>query len=369
MKLIKSCKFKLKPTKAQALRMDSWVNTCRTIYNISLEERIGSYSIAKKLVSKYDQYNQLPQLKKEFTWIADVHSDVLQDTLDRLEKSYKTFFRGGGFPKFAKKGQYSSFTFKRSVRIEDNKLVLPKLGKMKFFNSRDIIGTLKTATIIKEDNSWFICIALEYDVPHNSVEVDNQNPIGLDCGAIRFLALSNNTFIDSPEFSKPFERDITVLQRKLSRQKKGSKSREKTKDKLRKIHKKITNKRVDFLHKTTTQLVNTYSSIYIEDLKLQKMQQNSLSKVNKMMLDKSFYTFRTFLDYKSKENNVYLGFVNPAYTSQKCNGCESIDKNSRLTQSEFVCANCGLIDNADLNASKNILREGISQSTKRNTLV
>lgn len=365
---MKTYKFKLKPTDKQILRMDSWIHTCRNIYNVALQERVESYKVNKTSVSKYDQYNQLPQIKKDFDWVADVHSDVLQESLDRLEKSYKTFFRGGGFPKFAKRGEYKSFTFKRSVKVEDNKLKLPKLGKMKYFKSREIDGNIKTTTIVKEDNGWFICIVVEYQVPHDSIEVDNQNPIGLDCGATRFLALSNNTFINSPEFSKPFERELKVLQRKLSRQKRGSKTREKTKLKIRKINLKIRSKRLDFLHKTTTNLVKDYSAIYMEDLNLQKMQSNGLSEVNKRMSDKSFYTFKVLLSYKAKERNVHLGLVNPAYTSQTCSSCKTIDKKSRLSQSEFVCTNCGEISNADLNASKNILREGISQSTKREPL-
>lgn len=368
MELVKTYKFKLKPTEKQILRMDSWIHTCRNIYNIALQERIEVYKAVKKSVSQYEQYNQLPQIKKEFLWVADVYSNVLEDSLDRLDRAYKTFFRGGGFPKFAKKREYKSFTFKRFVRVEDDRLHLPKLGRMKYFKSREVEGKVKTATIVKEDNGWFICIVAEYQVPHDSNEVDNQNPIGLDCGANRFLALSNNNFIDSPEFFKPFERELRILQRKLSRQKKDSKSREKTKLKIRRINLKIRNKRFDFLHKTTTNLVKDYSAIYMEDLNLVKMQGDGLSEVNKKMSDKSFGMFKILLSYKAKERNVYLGLVNPAYTSQTCSSCKTVDKKSRLSQSEFVCTNCGEISNADSNASKNILREGISESTQRKVL-
>lgn len=366
---MKTYKYKLKLTKTQEKTCDSWINSCRNLYNLALSERIMVYEMRKKLVSKYDQYNQLPLLKKQFPWFAEVYSDTIQEVLDRLDKTYQKFFRGGGFPKFSKKGEYNSFTFKRSFKVNKKTIKLPKIGEVKYFNSRNIIGTLKTATIIKEDNNWFICITAEYETLFEHIEIDNQNPIGCDMGGIRFLALSNNTFIDSPEFLKPFEKDLKLLQRKLSRQKKGSNSREKTKQKIRKINKKISNQRLDFLHKTSTNLSNTYSSIYIEDLKLQKMQQNGFSNVNKMMSDKSFGNFKILLSYKLKERGKHLGFINPAYTSQTCNYCGTIDKKSRLSQSEFVCTDCGNIDNSDLNASKNILWEGISQNTKRKTLV
>jgi putative transposase len=366
---MKTYKFKLKLNKTQEKTCDSWVHTCRSLYNLALNERIMVYEMRKKSVSKFDQYNQLPELKKLYPWLAEVYSDTLQEVLDRLDKTYQNFFRGGGFPKFSKKGDYNSFTFKRNFKVNEKTIKLPKIGEVKYHNSRVIIGTPKTATLIKEDNGWFICITAEYETPFETIEIDNQNPIACDMGGVRFLALSNNTFIDSPEFKKPFEREIKTLQRKLSRQKKGSKSREKTKRKIRKINKKISNQRLDFIHKVSTNLSDTYSAIYLEDLKLQKMQQNGLSKVNDMMSDKSFGNFKLLLSYKLKERGKHLGLVNPAYTSQTCNACGAIDKKSRVSQSEYVCTSCGNVDNSDLNASKNILREGISQSTKRKTLV
>lgn len=366
---MKTYKFKLKPTKEQEVTFESWVNSCRNLYNLALSERIMVYEMRKKSVSKYDQYNQLPLLKKEYTWFSEVYSDTIQEVLDRLDKTYQNFFRGAGFPKFAKKGFYNSFTFKRSFKVNKTTIKLPKIGEVKYFSSRDIVGTPKTATITNENNNWFICITAEYETPFETIEIDNQNPIGCDMGGIRYLALSNGTFIDSPEFMKPFENKLRLLQRKLARQKKGSNSREKTKQKIRKTYKKIYNQRLDFTHKVTTKLSDTYSAIYIEDLKLQKMQQNGFSNVNKMMTDKSFGNFKLLLSYKLKERGKHLGLVNPAYTSQTCFACGTVDKKSRVSQSEYVCTSCGFVDNSDLNASKVILRKGISNSTKRKTLV
>ena len=366
---MKTYKFKLKLNKTQEKTCESWINSCRNLYNLALSERIMVYEMRKKSVSKFDQYNELPELKKQFTWFGEVYSDTIQEVLDRLDKTYQNFFRGSGFPKFSKKGEYNSFTFKRSFKVNEKTIKLPKIGEIKYYNSRKIIGTPKTATIIKEDNNWFICITAEYETPFETIEVDNQNPIGLDCGGVRFLALSSNTFIDSPAFMKPFENELKILQRKLARQKKGSKSRDKTKQKIRKIYKKISNQRLDFLHKTTTTLSDNYSAIYMEDLNLQKMQKNGFSNVNKMMTDKSFGNFKILLSYKLKERGKHLGLVNPAYTSQTCNSCGTVDKKSRISQSEFVCTSCGTVDNSDINASKNILSKGITASTKRKTLV
>ena len=356
---MKTYKFKLKLTKKQETTCESWINACRSLYNLALNERIMVYEMRKKSVSKYDQYNQLPELKNQFPWFKEVYSDTIQEVLDRLEKTYQNFFRGGGFPKYSKKGEYNSFTFKRSFKVNKKTIKLPKIGEVKYYNSRSIVGIPKTATIIREDNQWFICITAEYETPFETIEIDNQNPIGCDMGGVRFLALSNSTFIDSPEFLKPFENDLRVLQRKLSRQKKGSNSREKTKQKIRKIYKKISNRRLDFLHKVSTNLSDDYSAVYIEDLKLQKMQQNGFSNINKMMSDKCFGNFKLLLSYKLKERGKHLGLVNPAYTSQTCNACGTVDKKSRISQAEFVCTSCGNIDLADINASKIICSKKI----------
>ena len=369
MKLMKTYKYKLKLTKKQENTCESWINTCRYIYNVALEERILAYQMRKKSVSKFDQYNQLPLIKKQFPFVSEVYSDTLGEVLDRLDKAYQSFFRGSGFPKFAKKGLYNSFTFKRHYKINEKTIKLPKIGEVKYFNSRNIIGVPKTATIIKEDNNWFICVIAEYETSFETIEIDNQNPIGLDMGATRFLALSNNTFIDAPLFLEDSLKFLRILQRKLSRQKKGSNSREKTKNKIKTLYKKISNQRLDFLHKISTDLSEEYSSLYMEDLKLQKMQQSHFTKTNRNMSDRGFGKLKLLLSYKFKERGKHLGLVNPAYTSQTCNSCLSVDKKSRLTQAEFVCTNCGIIENADLNASKNILREGISQNTKRKTKV
>lgn len=187
-------------------------------------------------------------------------------------------------------------------------------------------------------------------------------------GVSKFLALSNDSFIESNGFLEPNLSKLNILQRKLSRQKKGSKSREKTKKSIQKLYSKITNQRLDFLHKTSTRLADTYSSVYMEDLNLQKMQAKGLKDVNRKMTDNGFGIFKLLLSYKLKERGKHLGLVNPAYTSQTCNSCGHIDKKSRISQSEFVCTSCGVIDNADVNASKIILSKGITESTKRKAL-
>lgn len=365
MKLMKTYKFKLNPTKEQKETFDSWIDTCRYLYNLALSERIMVYEMRKKSVSKFDQYNELPQLKKDLPWIGEVYSNTLQEVLDRLDKTYQNFFRGGGFPKYSKKGFYNSFTYKRYFTVKDKTIKLPKIGEVKYFNSRKILGVPKTATIIKELNNYYICITSEYE----QQEFNGENQaIGIDVGISVFAYLSNGETIESPLFLEPNLRKLKILQRKLSRQKKGSKSREKTKLSIQKLHLKISNQRKDFLHKESTKIAERFSECYIEDLNLQKMKTLS-STLTRRMSDSGFGMFKEFLKYKFKERGNYLGLVNPAYTSQTCSSCLKVDKKSRLSQSEFVCTSCGFISNADENASKNILREGISQKAKSKAIV
>lgn len=355
MKLHKTYKYKLKLTKTQEKRCDSWIDICRYIYNVALEERITTYQKTKKSISKYEQYNQLPQIKKEFPWVADVYSHTLQETLGRVDLAYLNFFRGGGFPKFAKKSFFKSFTFKDNVKIiSKNEIHLPKMGKVKYINSREIKGTVKTATIIKERKGYFINIVFEHNQSESTFE---KQEVGIDVGISKFAFLSNGESIDNPLFFEKSIKKIRVLQRKLSRQKRGSNSRNKTIKKIQLLYLKISNQRRDFLHKESTKIANRFTNCYIEDLKLQSMNKIN-STLSRKMSDSGFGMFKIFLQYKFKERGNNLILVNPAYTSQTCSQCLSVDKKSRISQSEFVCTSCGHIENADENASKNILRVG-----------
>lgn len=341
---MKTYKYKLKPNKTQIKIFDEWINTCRYLYNIALEERITVYKSNGSSISKFSQYNELPDLKKHFHFIGNVYSDVLQETLDRLDSAYKSFFRGNGFPRFAKKNRYNSFTYKRHFIVNDKTIKLPKIGEVKYFNSRTIKGTPKTATIKKETDGWYICITLEQELEKTST-LNNQE-VGIDLGIVHFATLSDGEVINSPLFLKENLQKV----KDLSRNKKN-------KDKLARLHLKISRQRKDFLHKTTTKLANTFNKITIEDLKVTSMIGTSTS-LNRDLLDVSFYNFRLFLQYKMKERSQELIIVNPAYTSQTCSNCGVIDKKSRKTQSEFKCTSCGLEINADFNASKNILSRG-----------
>lgn len=358
--MIKSFKFKLRPNKTQEKIFSEWLDTCRLVYNLTIEQKKYAWDTRQVNISKYEAYNQLPELKTEFKWIGNVHSDVLQQTIDRVFKAYYGFFKKGGYPKFKKKGFYSSFTFKRSIKIQDNFIKLPKIGSVKFFNSRQINGTLKTATITKELDGWYVSVTADVNLP---VTTCNNQAVGIDFGVVHFLNLSDGTFIDSPYFLEPRLKELKKLQRKMSRQKKGSNSRAKTKHQIQKLYLKITRCRTDFLHKTSTKISDQFDFVYVEDLNITSMLKTNPT-LSRKLLDNSFYTFRSMLEYKSK----FFKAVPPYYTSQKCSHCDYTSEDNRKSQSVFKCQACGHTENADINAAKNILALGKSSSTKVKSL-
>jgi len=357
-------KRKLKLTKLQEGRISSWIGACRLVYNMGLEIKISSWRNQRLSVSAFDLMKQLPTIK-DIEWITDVPSQSLQNSLERLERSYKNFFRtykiGGGFPKYKSKRTYKSILFKSATLISNNVIKLAKIGEVKFFKDKSkILGTVKTAQIIKEPTGYFICITCD-GVSKNISNPDESQVVGIDMGITHFCIDSNGNFISNPKHFKIYERRLRIENRSLARKTKGSSSWKKQARKLSLLHHKIGNVRKDFLHKESTKMAKLYHTVYLEDLKIKNMVRNK--NLSKHILDCGWGMFRSMLEYKT---NVFA--VNPRYTSQTCNACGEVNAKSRISQSEFVCKSCGHISNADVNASKNILSKGIALCREREAL-
>lgn len=350
--MVRTYKRKLILSSKQISRINSWIGCCRLVYNMGLEIQIRSYKAGKGKIHKYELMKQITQIRHEYDWIEDVVAASLHQTMDRLDRAYKKFFNGAGFPKFATKKDYRSIGFKYVGKISGNTVTIEKLGKLKFFKDSAIIGTPKTATIIKEPTGYFVCIQCE-DVP-KKFESENQ-AIGLDMGLSHFCIDSNGNFISNPRHFKKYERQLRIENRSLARKKKGSNSWKKQAKKLALLHHKIGNVRRDFLHKESTKIAKSYSTVFVEDLNIRGMSKNQ--NLSKHILDAGWGMFRTMLEYKT---NVVR--VDPKYTSQTCNQCGTVDSISRISQSKFKCTVCGHEANADVNAAKNILSKGIALS-------
>ena len=353
--MIKTYTYKIKSDNSFVEKFNQWLGCLRFLYNCALEMKIDAYKRCNKNISNYTIQKELTEAKKEFEWLNQVHSQTLQATLDKLDKTYKSFFRRGyGFPKFASKKKWKSIPFK-SIQLKDNNFFLPKWGVVKVFKDRMPKGEIKTASLIKKADDYYLHVQVE--IPYFN---SNERQVGIDMGISYFLVTSDGLYINNPQHFKSYERQLRIENRSLARKKRFSKQWYKQVKRLQLLHLKIQRVRLDFLHKTSTSLSNQYGTIFMEDLNVQGMSRSNLAK---HILDCSWTTFKNLLNYKS---NVVL--VDAKYTSQQCSNCGHIDKRNRINQSEFVCIDCGSIFNADENASINIKRKGIPLMRERKAM-
>lgn len=352
--MIRTFKRKLQPSKQQANRIASWIGACRVVYNLGLEIKIAAYKNQGKNISAFDLMKQLPELKKDYEWIKDVPSQTLQAVLHRLDRSYQSFFKGAGFPKWASKKTYRSIHLK-SISVSEHAVSIPKIGIIGIFKDAPITGKPKTAQLIIEPTGIFICIQCE--LPDKILNSESQ-AVGIDMGIAHFCIDSEGGFISNPKHFKKYERKLKIENRSLARKKKNSNSWKRQVKKLSKLHHTIGNVRKDFLHKASTQIARKYSIVFVEDLNIRNMSRNR--HLSKHILDCGWGMFRVMLQYKT---NIVK--VDPRYTSQTCFFCGVKDAKSRISQSEFVCSGCGHISNADVNAAKNIFSRGAALIRER----
>lgn len=344
-------KRKLKLTKAQQSRIDSWIGACRVVYNLGLEVRKEAWKNKQQSVHKYELQKQITELRKDIDWIKDVPYDTLSDVTERLDSAYKLFFKGGGFPKWANKKHYTSISFRNHLSVSGNKIKVPNIGILKIFEESVITGEIKIFLIKREITGYYACITT--DAIKNIQNKDESQVIGLDMGIAHLYVDSNGNFIENPKHFKKHEAKLRIENRSLARKKKGSNSWKRQHRKLALLHNKITNVRKDYLHKQSTIIAKANHTVYIEYLNIIGMSRNS--RLSKHILDCGWGIFRKMLEYKT---NVVT--INPKFTSQTCNDCGAKDAKSRISQSKFICTSCGVESNADVNAAKNILGKGIA---------
>lgn len=350
-------KRKLILNKAQQSRIDSWIGTCRFIYNMCLEIRISAYKNKQESVHKYALGKQLTEIRN-VDWIEDVPRMTLTDVIERMDKAYKSFFNGAGFPRWATKRTYTSITLIKSLYVSGDKIKIPKIGWLKIFKDAPISGNIKTITIKKEITGYYACITT--DAVKNIQNKDENQVLGLDMGVAHFAVDSNGQFISNPRHFKAHERKLRVENRSLSRKKKGGRNWLKQARKVALLHHKIGNIRKDFLHKESTKIAKANNLVIMEDLNIRGMIKSNLSK---HISDCGWGMFRQMLEYKTT-----VVAINPKFTSQICNSCGEKDAKSRVSQSEFVCTFCGEKTNADENAAKNILSKGLAHVRERKAI-
>jgi putative transposase len=350
--MIKTYTYKVKPNKRLETQLKNQLGITRYVYNLGREVREESFKKGV-IINYFDLSKQLTEAKKEFEWLKQVHSQTLQATLERLEAGYKKFFadlkRGikASKPKWAKKYRWNSLTFK-SVKTTHNAFKLPNIGVVKVFKFKVPKGELRTATLIEEADGWYLKVVVKEEKVQTR---ENQSVCAIDMGVSHFLVTSDGEFVENPKHLFNYLKELRVKNRKLSRMKRGGTNYKKQVKVLQRLYQKVSRVRKDFLHKESRKLANQYSTVIREDLQISKMVKDS--KLAKHILDCSWGLFFQLLEYKTEVIKV-----NPAYTSQKCSKCGHTCKENRKTQSLFECIKCGHTDNADFQATQNLLQLG-----------
>ncbi|HBK0872152.1 TPA: transposase [Escherichia coli] len=369
-----SFKFRLRPDGQQERQMSRFAGACRFVFNRALALQNENHEAGNKYIPYGKMASWLVEWKNatETQWLKDSPSQPLQQSLKDLERAYKNFFQNrAAFPRFKKRGQNDAFRYPQGVKLdqENSRIFLPKLGWMRYRNSRQVTGIVKNVTVSQSCGKWYISIQTESEVStpvHPSASM-----VGLDAGVAKLATLSDGTVFEPVNSFHKNQKKLARLQRQLSRKVKFSNNWQKQKRKIQQLHSRIANIRRDYLHKVTTIISKNHAVIVIEDLKVKHMSKSAAgtisqpgrnvrakSGLNRSILDQGWCEMRRQLEYKQLWRGGQVLAVPPAYTSQRCACCSHTAKENRLSQSKFVCRACGYTANADVNGARNILAAG-----------
>jgi len=348
---IKTYKFRIYPNKQIQRKLQFTLNNCKYLYNTQLEYEKQIYFLNKTYANKIDLNNLILDWKIINSNLKSIHSQVLQNVSDRLHKSFKNFFtrikkgEKSGFSRF--KSKYNSFTYPQSgFKLNNNKLKLSKVGEIKVKLHREIKGKIKTLTIKKtQTDKWFAYFIVE---EQQTTSNNKSNYIGIDVGLNSFYTDSEGNKIENPKYLRESEKRLKLLSRKLSKKNKNSKNKNKSRLKLAKLHEKISNQRLDFLHKQARNIANNYSNIAVEKLQIKNMVKNK--HLSKSISDASWNKFLQILSYKVEETGGQIIEINPKGTSQYCIRGNKVKKS--LAIRTHKCNKCGIKVDRDIMSAK-----------------
>lgn len=366
--MLKAYKYCIMPTDEQKLQLAGYFGSCRFVYNLALETKMQAWVSLKKNLSCIDLNGQLKELKdSEALWLRECPAQSLQMALRNLDNAYTMFFKGKGFPKFKSKRSNQSIQFPQNVQVnfEENLINLPKLKNVACIFHRRFDGEIKTVTVSKtQTDKYFVSILVD-----NKKELPKKKPVceetsvGIDMGIKTFATLSNGATFENPKYLRSNLKRLRVEQRKLSRRfKRGAKQQSKSYQKQRiivsKLHERIRNQREDYLHKASANVVKSFDTICLEDLNIKGMMQNR--KLSLAIGEIGWNKFKLMLEYKAEwsgKNVIYIGRFDPS--SKLCNSCGNIFKELKLSDRYWICESCGNHHDRDMNAAKNIKTFGL----------
>jgi putative transposase len=376
MERLQAYKYEILPNGAQQRCMRRFADCCRFVFNRALALQKERYERGEKklgyaaLCQLLTQWRNVP----ETPWLADAPTHPLQQALKDLERAYQNFFaRRAHFPRFKRKGQCARFRYPDAKQFKvdqsNSRLFLPKLGWLRYRNSREMLGVAKSITLSESCGRWYASIqterAVERPVPSATRDV------GIDLGIARFATLSDGSHVAPLNSFKKHEVRLRRYQRAMSRKVKFSQNWQKAKRRVQAIHARIGNARRDFLHKATTTISQNHAMVCIEDLQVGNMSKSSKgsaeapgknvrakSGLNKAILDQGWFEFRRQLEYKLTWAGGRLLAVPPHHTSLTCPRCDYVAAQNRTSQAKFKCVQCGYENHADVVGAMNVLARG-----------
>ena len=369
-KINRTYKFRLYPTKSQAELLAKHFGCARFVYNYFLNQRQEQYRLTGKSDNFYAQSKALTALKsqEETAWLKEVNAQALHFAVRCLDTAYTNFFKKRAkFPKFKSKRAKNSFTAPQYSSIEGDKLFIIKFKEgIKCRVHREVKGKIGKVTITKTPSGKYfasVCTEEEYEMPF---EKTNKS-VGLDLGLKDLVTTSEEERFNNNHYTKKYESRLAHAQRHLSRKKKGSRGFESQRLKVARLHEKISNCRMDYLHKCSISIVRRYDVICIEDLNVKGMVKNH--RLAKHISDASWYSFVSMLTYKAEWNDKKVVKIDRFYpSSQTCSICGHINKEAKdLSVREWECPSCHSHHDRDVNAAINILRVGLNNITSAGT--
>jgi putative transposase len=352
--IYRAYKFRLYPTQEQEVFFEKSVGCARFVYNKLLELSIAEYKKTGKFILGFSLSNKLVDLKKEFPWLKEVNSQSLQQASMNLATAFKNRFskkrkKQSGFPKFKKRSNQDSFMIPQHFIVKKNQIKLPKIGWVSAVTHRKLEGKVKSITISKDVDQWFVSILCK--LPEKVTYYDPDNAVGIDLGIKTFAVTSDGECIDVPDLEKEHNK-LHKLQRRHAKKTKGSMNREKARKKVARQYRKIRRINKNFVETSSAAIAKLYDVVSLETLNIQGMKANR--KLAPSIQKLSWYSFVCALERKVPVvHKVSQWFP----SSKTCSCCDWIKKNLTLADRTFHCDSCGLELDRDANAATNLLNE------------